>query len=204
MLETIRKMIFQDIIITINKYFISLSIFLIFTIIIVYISEKLGIKRFFFEVKEKFLREYSYKWKILFFTYFYFILEKTLFDRSFGVVNNVKSSIKENWLFLEKDVWSKVQAIENILFFVPFSFFLILAFFDRKNIGFKLLKTVVKFSFFLSLFIELTQLVLTLGTFQFSDIVYNTLGGIIGYILVILVDCIDNLKNKLKKLFIKN
>lgn len=48
MLETIRKMIFQDIIITINKYFISLSIFLIFTIIIVYISEKLGIKRFFF------------------------------------------------------------------------------------------------------------------------------------------------------------
>lgn len=140
----------------------------------------------------------------MFFTYFYFILEKTLFDRSFGVVNNVKSSIKENWLFLEKDAWSKVQAIENILFFVPFSFFLILAFFDRKNIDFKLLKTVVKFSFFLSLFIELTQLVLTLGTFQFSDIVYNIIGGIIGYILVILVDCIDNLKNKLKKFFIKN
>lgn len=119
--------------------------------------------------------------------------------------NSLEFAFKKDWIFLVKDTWSKVQAVENILFFIPFSFFLILAFFSNKSITkLNLLKKIIKFSFLLSLFIELTQLFLTLGTFQVSDIVYNIIGGIIGYILVILVDCIDNLKNKLKKFFIKN
>ena len=95
-----------------------------------------------------------------------------------------------------KDTWSKVQAVENILFFIPISFFFYLAFFDIKDFNLNLLKKVVKFSFLLSLFIELTQLILTLGTFQLSDIVYNTIGGIIGYILAILVNCINNFRKK--------
>ena len=119
--------------------------------------------------------------------------------------NSLEFAFKRDWIFLVKDTWSKVQAVENILFFIPFSFFLILGFFSNKDISkLNLLKKIIKFSFLLSLFIELIQLFLTLGTFQVSDIVYNIIGGITGYILVILVDCIDNLKNKLKKLFIKN
>lgn len=38
----------------------------------------------------------------------------------------------------------------------------------------------MKISFLFSLGIEFTQLFLKLGSFQLSDLVYNTLGGLIG------------------------
>lgn len=181
---------------SVEEHVNSLIIFLIFVVLIVYISEKIGIKNIIFEFKEKFISESSYKWKILFYTYFYFILKKSLFNRSKGMKNSLEFAFKRDWLFLVKDTWSKVQAVENILFFIPISFFFNLAFFDIKDFNLNLLKKVVKFLFLLSLFIELTQLILTLGIFQLSDIVYNTIGGIIGYILAILVNCINNFIKK--------
>lgn len=191
------NMIIQHINKVIDEYVVSIGVFFIFTAIVVYIFEEIGFKRILFEIKEKFLKDYSYKWKILFYTYFYFILKKALLDRSKGMKNGLEFAFKRDWIFLVKDTWSKVQAAENILFFIPFSFFLILAFFSNKSITkLNLLKKIIKFSFLLSLFIELTQLFLTTGTFQVSDIVYNIIGGFIGYILVILVNCIDSLKKK--------
>ena len=38
-------------------------------------------------------------------------------------------------------------------------------------------------AFVISLFIEVNQLLFQVGTFQISDLVYNTLSGLIGYIL---------------------
>lgn len=181
---------------SIREYSISIILFLTINSVIVYILENVGFKKVLFEIKNKFLKDYSYKWKILFYTYFYFILKKSLFNRSKGMKNSLEFAFKRDWLFLVKDTWSKVQAVENILFFIPISFFFNLAFFDIKDFNLNLLKKVVKLSFLLSLFIELTQLILTLGTFQLSDIVYNTIGGIIGYILAILVNCINNFIKK--------
>lgn len=181
---------------SIREYSISIILFLTINSVIVYILENVGFKKVLFEIKNKFLKDYSYKWKILFYTYFYFILKKSLFNRSKGMKNSLEFAFKRDWLFLVKDTWSKVQAVENILFFIPISFFFNLAFFDIKDFNLNLLKKVVKLSFLLSLFIELTQLILTLGTFQLSDIVYNTMGGIIGYILAILVNCINNFIKK--------
>ena len=199
------NMIIGQIYLTFSQNIIQVVLFGIIVSFIIFFIEKLGIKNIIFGIQEKFAKESNYKWKILFYTYLYFILKKSLLDRSKGMKNSLEFAFKKDWIFLVKDTWSKVQAVENILFFIPFSFFLILAFFSNKSITkLNLLKKIIKFSFLLSLFIELTQLFLTLGTFQVSDIVYNIIGGIIGYILVILVDCIDNLKNKLKKFFIKN
>lgn len=183
MLAVLRMMI-QHINETINEYIISMTIFFIFITLIIYIIDKIGFKNFIFDIKEKFLRDYQYKWKILFFTYIFFILDKSLINRKSGIKSSFEYAFKRDWIFLVKDTWSKVQAIENILFFIPFSFFLTLGFFNNKNIT---LKKIIKFSFLLSSFVELTQLFLTLGTFQLSDIVYNILGGIIGWILVILL-----------------
>lgn len=73
MIEIIENIIFKDVILAIGKYFISLSIFFIIIAIIIYISEKIGLKNFIFEIKEKIFKDYSYKWKVLFFTYSYFI-----------------------------------------------------------------------------------------------------------------------------------
>ena len=109
----------------IDEYAISIGILFIFIALIIYIIDKIGFKNFTFEIKEKFLKDYSYKWKILFYTYFYFILKKSLLDRSKGMKNSLEFAFKRDWIFLVKDTWLKVQAVENILFFIPFSFFLI-------------------------------------------------------------------------------
>ena len=42
---------------------------------------------------------------------------------------------------------------------------------------------IVVLAFVISLFIEVNQLLFQVGTFQISDLVYNTLSGLIGYIL---------------------
>lgn len=180
----------------VNEYAISIGIFFIFITIIIYISEKIGIEKFIFEIKEKFLKDFSYKWQVLFFTYFYFVLDKTLISRDIGNINNFEYAFKGGWLFLVKDTWNRVQAIENIIFFIPFSFFLLFGFYDLKIKKLELFKEIVLISFRVSLFIELLQLISTLGTFQLSDMVYNILGGIIGYILVILVNYINNFRKK--------
>lgn len=180
----------------VNEYAISISIFFIFIAIIIYISEKMEFEKFLCEIKDKFFKDYSYKWKILFFTYSYFILDKTLISRNIGNINNFEYAFKNGWLFIVKDTWNKVQAIENIIFFIPFSFFLLLGFYNLEEKKLELFKEIISIFFKFSLFIELLQFIFSLGTFQLSDIVYNILGGIIGYSLAILVNCINNFRKK--------
>ena len=190
------NMIIGQIYSTFSQNIIQVVLFGVIISFIIFFIEKLGIKNIMFGIKEKFILELNYKWKILFYTYLYFILKKSLLNRSKGMKNSLEFAFKRDWLFLVKDTWSRVQAVENILFFIPISFFFSLAFFNKKKYELQLLKKILKFSFLLSLFIELTQLILTIGTFQLSDIVYNVLGGIIGYILAILVNCINNFRKK--------
>ena len=177
-------MITSQICLAFSQYIIQLFIFGIIVSFMVFFIEKIGVKNIIFGIQKKLTKESDYKWKILFYTYFYFILKKSLLDRSMGIKNSLEFAFKSDWLFLAKDTWSRVQSIANILFFIPLSIFFILAFFKSKDLNLKLLKMIIKFSFLLSFLIELSQLILTLGTFQLSDIVYNILGGIIGWILV--------------------
>lgn len=77
-------------------------------------------------------------------------------------------------------------SIENFMLFVPFSILLLWAFEkelldESENIRFgktvwEATKVVAVFSFL----IEFTQLLFHLGTFQISDLTYNTLGGAVG------------------------
>ena len=79
--------------------------------------------------------------------------------------------------------------------FIPFSILLLWAFQqellgESKSIGFgktvwKATKVVAVFSFM----IEFTQLLFHLGTFQISDLTYNTLGGAIGGVIYYLGYC---------------
>lgn len=65
----------------------------------------------------------------------------------------------------------------NILIFVPYGFFISMA---AERRGF--FKTFF-FSFGLSLCVELVQLATRVGSFDVDDILLNTAGGILGYIL---------------------
>ena len=70
-----------------------------------------------------------------------------------------------------------VETIENVILFIPFG--ICLKIFNILY-GFK---SVVFRAFIFSLCIVISQLVFKLGTFQLSVLYYNTLGGIVGFLI---------------------
>lgn len=93
----------------------------------------------------------------------------------------------DEWTIIDDGSIDNTQEyIENFMLFVSFSILLFWAFQkelldESENIRFgktvwKATKVVAVFSFM----IEFTQLLFHLGTFQISDLTYNTLGGAVG------------------------
>lgn len=76
------------------------------------------------------------------------------------------------------------EVIENIALFIPFAILLLWSFHEKfLGEGAKLFRTIyqsVKIVFLFSLTIEFLQLLMRLGTFQLSDLFYNTIGGLVG------------------------
>lgn len=110
------------------------------------------------------------------------ILSRTVLYRN--IWTNPLSNIMGVWGLYDADGNLTTEAIENFMLFIPFVVLLLWAF--RKELlgdkpGLKktmwvATKTVGIFSFV----IEFSQLLFHLGTFQISDLVYNTLGGTVG------------------------
>ena len=113
------------------------------------------------------------------------ILFRTLLNRNMWA--NPLSDVMGGWW-----IWSKssdgtvtltTECFENVLLMLPFTAILmwtakekLLKRIDFRNIVWKCTQT----AFIFSVFIEFLQLFLRLGTFQLSDIFYNTLGGFLG------------------------
>ena len=126
--------------------------------------------------------------KILFVLYIFFLLYFLIFSDWYG-----RSGIGEEYrcnLVLFKEIRRFVEYREtlglfavftnlfgNILIFVPYGFFISVASHSR---GF--LKTVF-YSFVLCFGVEIFQLFTRVGSFDVDDILLNTLGGVLGYIL---------------------
>ena len=73
------------------------------------------------------------------------------------------------------------ECIENVIMMVPFSLAVMWTFQGKMGNGWKkILWQSGKIAFIFSVVIEMLQLLLRLGTFQLSDIFYNTVGGVIG------------------------
>lgn len=108
------------------------------------------------------------------------ILFRTLLNRNLWM--NPLSDVMGGW-----SLWETVngerqlttECIENVIMMVPFSTMVMWTF----NVRDKILWQSGKIAFLFSALIELLQVFLRLGTFQLSDIVYNTVGGIIGGVL---------------------
>ena len=108
------------------------------------------------------------------------ILFRTLLNRNLWM--NPLSNVMGGW-----SLWETVngerqlttECIENVIMMVPFSTMVMWTF----NVRDKILWQSGKIAFIFSALIELLQVLLRLGTFQLSDIVYNTVGGIIGGVL---------------------
>lgn len=125
----------------------------------------------------------SWRFRRLFLLAFFvmLMLMRTLLNRDMWA--NPLSNVMGGWTLRNEKGELTTEAIENVIMMIPYTFLLLAALKDR------LVKTVtvrnvvwqgIKYAFLTSVSIEFLQLLLRLGTFQISDIVYNTLGGLIG------------------------
>ena len=110
------------------------------------------------------------------------ILFRTLLNRNLWM--NPLSNVMGGW-----GIWETVngeqklttECIENVIMMVPFSAIVMWTFGEKiGNSWKKILWYSGKMAFIFSISIEMLQLLLRLGTFQLSDIFYNTVGGLIG------------------------
>ena len=110
------------------------------------------------------------------------ILFRTLLNRKMWT--NPLSDIMGGW-----GIWEIVngerklttECIENVIMMMPFSVVVMWTFGEKIGNGWKkVLWCSGKMAFIFSVSIEMLQLLLRLGTFQLSDIFYNTVGGAFG------------------------
>ena len=87
--------------------------------------------------------------------------------------------IRRFWMYRDEVGYFAMSTnlLGNILIFIPFGFFMPMASRYRSFTG------TVFYSFGLSLCVELFQLVTMVGSFDVDDLLLNTIGGVLGYLL---------------------
>lgn len=120
----------------------------------------------------------------LFFLVFYtvMILFRTLLNRNMWA--NPVSNVIGYFGLHKEDGTLTTEALENMALFMPFIILLLWNYQDRifeekVKLG-RIVWLSVKITFIFSFTIEMLQLFLRLGTWQLSDLFYNTLGGFLG------------------------
>lgn len=119
-------------------------------------------------------------------TYIFMLLYRTVFCRSSDY--EPLSDVWGGW-GIEVFEYTGIDygtIIGNVLMFVPLTMIILFTLPDIFSSIKEMLIKCTAFSFCFSLIIELLQLIFHKGTFQVSDIIYNTLGGLAGVGLFIL------------------
>lgn len=179
-------MIIQHILIALYQNFWFGLVFAVLASLVCLYVHDIGLK----PMMKRWLDSFKNNKKFRNLTYFLFysamIAMKTLLNRT--VWKNPLADVWGVWGLYDSKGQLTTESIENLLLFVPFIFLLLCVKEERigESIRFSAIKSAMlsmKISFCTSLCIELLQLLLRLGTFQFSDLFFNTLGGIVGGLL---------------------
>ena len=126
------------------------------------------------EIGDKIVSVIKKPWLVLFLLFLSFILVCTLFSRATFVPYK---SVFKGYKLYYCGRWS-MECIENIILFIPYTFFYL-----QAKSPVKTLKSAFLLSFLTSMFVELSQLFFWLGAFQLSDLFYNIIGGLMGWLL---------------------
>ena len=166
---------------------VALSVLALFFYLFAYHNETggRGVKAA-FSVWWKYFREDLFFRKLFFLTFYMtMILFRTLLNRDMWM--NPLSDVFGNWwIWKYAEDGSRqltTECIENLMLFIPFTVLFFWTVRDKVTEKMTFCGTVwkgLKITFLFSLSIEFLQLFLRLGTFQFSDLFYNTLGGGVG------------------------
>ena len=143
---------------------------------------------------EQFRKNTKFRRMFVFAFYVSMILFRTLLNRNMWA--NPISNVIGVWSLYNAKGELTTEAIENLALFIPFTILLLWSF-KEKVLGqdvrlFRVLWKSVKIVFLFSLVVELLQLFLRLGTFQLSDLFYNTLGGFVGGLIYWIGYKLDN------------
>lgn len=129
----------------------------------------------------------SSRFRRIFLLVFYIamILFRTLLNRNMWM--SPLANVIGIWGLHNENGELTTEVLENFALFIPFTILLLWSFQEKfLREGVKFLGTIwqsVKIVFLFSLVIEFSQLFFRLGTFQLSDLFYNTLGGFVGGLL---------------------
>lgn len=181
MIEIIKKIIENVLTALYQPFGFSVIMAVLVMFLYIFIKEqgwKVVVRRWFDEFKT------SSTFRRVFILVFYtaMILFRTLLNRDMW--RNPVSNVIGIWGLYDANGELTTEVLENLALFIPFSVLLLWCF-REKIVGtsVRLWTTLWKSAFVVFLFsltIEFLQLFLRLGTFQLSDLIYNTLGGLVG------------------------
>ena len=144
-----------------------------------------GIKATLLIWKDNFKEDKAFRRLYILVFYVMLMLFRTLMNRN-QWVNPLYEIFDGWWIYHTNTITGEIvltaDCIENILLFIPYIFLILyyLRTIDYKKSFSDILKLSIRVAFITSFTIEFLQMVLRLGSVQLSDLVYNTLGGVIG------------------------
>lgn len=130
---------------------------------------------------------------LLFLTYFTYLIYRLFFYAYGQYFRFYQNEIRYNFIPFKTilsyiigiskyklDVWF-FNLFGNILAFMPMGFLLPIIFHSLQSF-----KRITTITFLISSFLEMIQFLLKLGITDIDDVILNTLGGLLGYLLLIL------------------
>jgi glycopeptide antibiotics resistance protein len=112
----------------------------------------------------------------MFSVYDYLVIAITLLSRMSNSRKRVMSLIPFGTM--HNNYLSQKWVIENIILFIPYGVFLMLLFYEKIRF-----RELIYIAAITSLLIESTQIITGRGNFEVDDIMTNTFGAVIGYVL---------------------
>lgn len=114
-------------------------------------------------------------WGFLLCIYIAILLSVTFFSRESGGDKSIDLKIGSSWGI---NIRNNAYVVENVLLFIPYGYLLPMVW-EKVRGWWKC----ILLGFSTSLLIELLQLVSARGVFQTDDMITNTMGALIGYLL---------------------
>lgn len=141
------------------------------------------LKRYAFKIKKK--KAFAI-FEAGFWAYAYVLLYRTVIGRE--PIYDPLSEVWQGWTIFRRQ-WTGLdyQVIGNVLMFIPFGILLVLGLEKTANSPKNAVICATAASFAYSLCIETAQLITCRGTFQISDLVFNTAGGAAGAIICLTI-----------------
>ena len=181
MIEIVRNIIFNVLVALYQPFGVALIVTILLMVLYMYMEEY-SLKDIVRRWVKNFKTNARFRHICVLNFYTFMILFRTLLNRN--IWEHPLSDVIGIWGLYNSEGELTTEVLENLVLFVPFTV-LLLWNFQKKIIGqsvklFVTLRKSIEIVFLFSLMIEFLQLFLRIGTFQLSDLFYNTLGGLIG------------------------